>query len=91
MRPNPLIVAALVTLGVLTAPASATIAATSQHRSHLPRNLPRHHPIVPTQPQGQIACTEGGCQRIPAACTPVPGRTWRGTPTGYDVIVCPGR
>jgi hypothetical protein len=79
--------AALLAAEMLAAPASIAIGADSQHRNH----SSRHRPIAQAQPQGQIACTEGGCQRIPAACTPVPGRTWRGMPTGYDVIVCPPR
>jgi hypothetical protein len=49
----------------------------------------RHHPVSATPPPARIACTVVGCQPIPAACTPVPGRTWSGLPTGYDVIVCP--
>ncbi len=62
---------------------SAVAVAQSQQRSHVPR-----HRTVPV-PQSRIACTVLGCQPIPAACTPVPGRTWSGLPTGYDVIVCP--
>jgi hypothetical protein len=80
-------IAALPTLAILTAPASTTVAANSHHRSH----MSRHRSVPTAQPPARIACTEIGCQSIPAACTPVPGRTWTGMPTGYDVIVCPPR
>ncbi len=82
MRPKAVIFAALLTMLAVTA--ATSMAAGNQHRRH----ASRHHPVA-AEPQGQIACTVGGCERIPPACTPVPGRTWRGTPTGYDVIVCP--
>lgn len=36
----------------------------------------------------RIACTELGCHPIPPGCTPVPGRTWRGNYSGFDVVVC---
>jgi hypothetical protein len=78
-------IAALLTVGMLTAPAMTTIAASSQHRSH----SSRHHIVTTAQPPARIACTAVGCEPIPAACVPVPGRTWSGLPTGYDVIVCP--
>jgi hypothetical protein len=78
-------VAALLSVGMLTAPAATTIAASGQHRSH----PSRHHTVTAAQPPARIACTAVGCQPIPAACTPVPGRTWSGLPTGYDVVVCP--
>ncbi|MFY9897718.1 MAG: hypothetical protein WAK67_07960 [Xanthobacteraceae bacterium] len=83
MRPSAAMIAALLTVGALTTPASTTIAANSQHRGHSSR-----HNTVAQQP-ARIACTILGCQPIPAACSPVPGRTWSGLPTGYDVIVCP--
>ena len=41
-------------------------------------------------PQTQIACTELGCHHVPPGCTPRPGRTWSGLPSGFDVVVCPG-
>jgi len=83
MKPSAAMIAALLTVGTLTTPASTTIAANSQHRGH----SSRHNTVA--QPPGAIACTVLGCQPIPAACTPVPGRTWSGLPTGYDLIVCP--
>ena len=89
MRPSQSLIAILLSVGVLTLTTPPSIAATadSQHRRH----ASRHRPVAAAEPQGQIACTPGGCQRIPVECTPVPGRTWWGTPTGYDVIACPGR
>jgi len=44
---------------------------------------------VQAQPQTQIACTELGCRHVPSGCTPRPGRTWSGAPSGFDVVVCP--
>lgn len=39
-------------------------------------------------PPTQIACTELGCHPVPPGCTPVPGRTWWGNYSGFDVVVC---
>ena len=39
----------------------------------------------------QIACTRFGCQPIPRGCQIVGERTWGGTPTGFDAVVCPYR
>jgi hypothetical protein len=44
---------------------------------------------VRQQPQQQIACTVIGCVPVPPGCGQRPGRTWSGSPTGGDVIVCP--
>ena len=41
------------------------------------------------QQQQQIACTKLGCITLPPDCYPIPGRTFGGSPTGYDVAVCP--
>jgi len=76
--------AVLLAAGIVTTPASTTIAASGQHRSHTSQD---HNTTA--RPPARIACTVLGCQPIPAACTPVPGRTVTGLPTGYDVIVCP--
>jgi len=86
MNPRVATIATLLIAGMLLAPASAATTR-DRHRGH----SSEHHAGTAAAPQGQIACTQLGCERIPAACTPVPGRTWRGTPTGYDVIVCPPR
>jgi hypothetical protein len=83
MRSSAATIAALLAAGTLIASASTATAAKSQTHSS------RHHAVSATQPPARIACTVVGCQPIPAACTPVPGRTWSGLPTGYDVIVCP--
>jgi len=82
MRSSAATIAALLAAGTLIASASTPTAASQAHSS-------RHHAVSATQPPARIACTVVGCQPIPAACTPVPGRTWSGLPTGYDVIVCP--
>lgn len=38
---------------------------------------------------GQIACTVAGCQRIPPECHPQTDYNWDGTPSGFDIVVCP--
>jgi len=38
--------------------------------------------------QGQIACTEFGCHRIPPNCHTTTVYTYNGLPTGYDGVVC---
>jgi hypothetical protein len=85
MRTGASMITALLTAGILTTPASTTIAASGQRRSH----ASGHHTATTVAPPARIACTVLGCEPIPAACTPVPGRTWSGLPTGYDVILCP--
>jgi hypothetical protein len=49
----------------------------------------KFHRVAAAQGQQQIACTVLGCMPVPAACTPVAGKTPGGIPTGFDVIVCP--
>ena len=39
--------------------------------------------------QQQIACTVVGCIPVPRGCHPEMGYTPGGTPTGFDVAVCP--
>ena len=39
--------------------------------------------------QPQIACTEAGCLPVPRGCLPTGGKTLGGSPTGFDVVVCP--
>ncbi len=53
---------------------------------------PRHHKghtkaAIAAQPQ--IACTVVGCIPVPRDCHPEMGYTLDGTPTGFDVAVCP--
>ena len=38
--------------------------------------------------QAQVACTSAGCLRVPPNCRPAPGRTFDGSPSGFDVMVC---
>jgi hypothetical protein len=73
--------------GVTAALVSNAVASTTKHR--LAHPTLRHSAPVTAQPPSRVACTVLGCQPIPAACNPVPGRTPGGLPTGYDVIVCP--
>ena len=50
---------------------------------------PKQHAKTRVAQEQRIACTVLGCQPIPRECWTTYGRTARGTPTGYDVIVCP--
>jgi hypothetical protein len=77
MKSKMIAAAALAVAGgvVLAQPADAA------HRA-------KYHRVAAAQGQ-QIACTVLGCMPIPAACTPVAGKTPGGIPTGFDVIVCP--
>jgi hypothetical protein len=53
---------------------------------------PKHHkrhPKSATAAQQQIACTVVGCIPVPRGCHPEMGYTPGGTPTGFDVAVCP--
>ncbi|HTZ70240.1 MAG TPA: hypothetical protein VMB71_06270, partial [Acetobacteraceae bacterium] len=63
--------------------------AAARHLRHRPSAHTSTHRLRQEAPTRQIACTVLGCQPIPAACRPVPGRTPGGIPTGFDVIVCP--
>jgi len=71
--------AVLASAFALSAPGAVTAQRGKPHRAA--------HPAPAGQ--RQIACTVLGCMRIPAACTPVAGKTPGGRPTGFDVIVCP--
>jgi hypothetical protein len=87
MSHSVVIIAALLGVATLTTPAATASAAMSHHRSHSHRQATVSAPASPAR----IACTAAGCQPIPSGCMPVPGRTWSGLPTGYDVVVCPPR
>jgi hypothetical protein len=39
--------------------------------------------------QRQIACTVSGCLPVPPGCGQIPGRTIDGSPSGFDLIICP--
>ncbi len=71
----PIVTAAVLALALI--PASA---ATAQHK--------RHTKTAPAA-QPQIACTVVGCVPVPRGCHPEMGYTPGGTPTGFDVAVCP--
>jgi hypothetical protein len=71
----PLFVAAVLALALV--PASAA-----------PRHHSRHAKAA-IAPKPQIACTIVGCLPVPRGCHPEMGYTLDGTPTGFDVMVCP--
>jgi len=49
----------------------------------------KHHGNDAAAAQPQIACTVVGCMPVPRGCHPEMGYTPGGTPTGFDVAVCP--
>ncbi len=71
----------VVTAAVL---ALASISANAEPVRH------KRHPKAAAAAQPQIACTVVGCIPVPRGCHPEMGYTPGGTPTGFDVAVCPG-
>ena len=69
-------VVAAVVLALALLPASAA-----------PKHQKRHTKSTAAEPQ--IACTVVGCMPVPRGCHPEMGYTSGGTPTGFDVAVCP--
>jgi hypothetical protein len=69
----PVVTAVVLALGLMPASAAPT-----HHKRHTK---------AATQPQ--IACTVVGCMPVPRGCHPEMGYTPDGTPTGFDVAVCP--
>jgi len=49
----------------------------------------KRHAKAAAAAQPQIACTVVGCMPVPRGCHPEMGYTSGGTPTGFDVAVCP--
>jgi hypothetical protein len=49
----------------------------------------KRHAKTTAAAQPQIACTVVGCMPVPRGCHPEMGYTPGGTPTGFDVAVCP--
>lgn len=92
-----LAIAATFALGAFSAP---TVAQTAQGVPPAGVEKPQAEKVRSKKPRiksravrrsggGQIACTPGGCHRVPAGCHPTQGFLWNGMPSGYDVIVCP--
>ena len=67
---------------------AAALALALMPASAEPTHRKRHTKAAPAQPQ--IACTVVGCIPVPRGCHPEMGYTPGGTPTGFDVAVCPG-
>ena len=63
--------------------ALALIPASGASRHH------KSHAKAATAAQPQIACTVVGCIPVPRGCHSEMGYTPGGTPTGFDVAVCP--
>ncbi len=72
----PMVTAAVLALALVPASAESV-----QHKRHT-----KAATAAPTQ----IACTVVGCIPVPRGCHPEMGYTPGGTPTGFDVTVCPG-
>ena len=75
MKTVPVVTAVVLALALI--PASAA-----------PKDQKRHAKAA-TAAQPQIACTVVGCIPVPRGCHPEMGYTPGGTPTGFDVAVCP--
>ena len=71
----------IVTAVVLALASMSASAASRHHKSHTKADA--------TAAQPQIACTVVGCIPVPRGCHPEMGYTPGGTPTGFDVAVCP--
>ncbi len=74
------------TYGVLSPSSVSDISAAERKAKRKKGPRRAHGPAL-----GPIACMRGGCQHIPAGCHIEPERTMDGTPTGFDVAVCPLR
>ena len=70
----------MVTAVVLAIALTPVSAETSHHKRHT---------RTATNPQPEIACTVVGCMPVPRGCHREMGYTPGGTPTGFDVAVCP--
>jgi hypothetical protein len=52
-------------------------------------NALRRQEYAGRERQALIACTVLGCIPVPPGCGRTAGRTRSGSPSGFDVIVCP--
>ena len=57
----------------------------------IPATAARKKPHRAPPPSRHVACTPAGCYPTPPGCHPEIGFDPWGNPTGYDIIVCPGR
>ena len=73
---------------IVPAVAAAALALALIPASAVPVHHKRHAKAA-TAAQPQIACTVVGCIPVPRGCHPEMGYTPGGTPTGFDVAVCP--
>ena len=71
----PIVSAVVLALALMSASAAPT-----QHERHTKA-------AAATQPAN--SCTVVGCMPVPRGCHPEMGYTPGGTPTGFDVAVCP--
>ena len=67
-------------LAVLVVPVAAQAATKHHHMSQQARG----------SYAAQIACTQVGCLPVPRGCYPTGGKTFDGSPSGFDVMVCQG-
>jgi len=80
MKLFPLVLCALIAV-----PAAAEAA--SKHKRAVHHRSQASHSLQ----QPQIACTDVGCLPVPRGCYPTGGKTFDGSPSGFDVMACPGR
>jgi len=72
-------------IGLSALASMPAVAASKHHRHHYVSQAARG--AYAAQPQ--IACTVVGCMPVPRGCHREMGYTPGGTPTGFDVAVCP--
>jgi hypothetical protein len=68
---------------------SAVVLALTSMSASAATTQKKHRTKAATVAQPQIACTVVGCVPVPRGCHPEMGYTPGGTPTGFDVAVCP--
>ena len=96
---RPLIITSLFVAGAVMA---SIPAATAAPRHHQPAAQMDQAPEVSAKKKAkrsrgnaaygrgsQIACNPAGCFPVPGYCTITAAKTWGGTPTGFDAVICP--
>jgi hypothetical protein len=73
---------------IVTVVTAAVLALALMPASAAPLHHKRHTKAAAAA-QTQIACTVVGCAPVPRGCHREMGYTPGGTPTGFDVAVCP--
>ena len=78
-------------LALFTEPRTAVAQAPGWHPAPLLIAQKHRRPVRQRVDDRKIACTKFGCIRIPLGCHPEMGYDLDGMPTGFEIVVCPGR